>query len=51
MGSPGSTQRNKNNDTGEDNADAHLKRQAMGREVVVSITTGTLDFGHPGTSY
>jgi secondary thiamine-phosphate synthase enzyme len=33
------------NDTGEDNADAHLKRQVMGREVVVAITNGHLDFG------
>ncbi len=33
------------NRTGEDNADAHLKRQIMGREVVVAITTGALDFG------
>jgi secondary thiamine-phosphate synthase enzyme len=33
------------NRTGEDNADAHLKRQVMGREVVVSITNGKLDFG------
>ena len=33
------------NDTGEDNADAHLKRQVMGREVVVAITAGKLDFG------
>lgn len=33
------------NQTGEDNADAHLKRQVMGREVVVAITTGRLDFG------
>lgn len=33
------------NDTGEDNADAHLKRQVMGREVVVAITSGNLDFG------
>lgn len=33
------------NQTGEDNADAHLKRQVMGREVVVGITTGKLDFG------
>lgn len=32
-------------DTGEDNADAHLKRQIMGREVVVAITRGKLDFG------
>ena len=35
----------KHNDTGEDNADAHLKRQVMGREVVVAITNGELDFG------
>jgi len=35
----------RHNDTGEDNADAHLKRQVMGREVVVSITKGKLDFG------
>ena len=33
------------NRTGEDNADAHLKRQIMGREVVVAITRGRLDFG------
>tara|TARA_B110000263_G_C15140442_1_gene433158 strand:- start:262 stop:681 length:420 start_codon:yes stop_codon:yes gene_type:complete len=33
------------NDTGEDNADAHLKRQVMGREVVIAITDGQLDFG------
>ena len=33
------------NRTGEDNADAHLKRQIMGREVVVAITKGCLDFG------
>jgi len=33
------------NQTGEDNADAHLKRQIMGREVVVAITNGSLDFG------
>jgi len=33
------------NKTGEDNADAHLKRQIMGREVVVAITNGQLDFG------
>lgn len=33
------------NRTGEDNADAHLKRQVMGREVVVAITGGKLDFG------
>ena len=33
------------NRTGEDNADAHLKRQVMGREVVVAVTAGKLDFG------
>jgi secondary thiamine-phosphate synthase enzyme len=33
------------NRTGEDNADAHLKRQVMGREVVIAITAGKLDFG------
>jgi len=33
------------NRTGEDNADAHLKRQIMGREIVVAITKGKLDFG------
>jgi secondary thiamine-phosphate synthase enzyme len=35
----------RHNDTGEDNADAHLKRQVMGREVVVAVTHGKLDFG------
>ncbi len=35
----------RHNDTGEDNADAHMKRQIMGREVVVAITNGELDFG------
>ena len=35
----------RHNDTGEDNADAHMKRQVMGREVVVAITDGQLDFG------
>lgn len=35
----------RHNDTGEDNADAHLKRQVMGREVVIAITNGQLDFG------
>ena len=35
----------RHNDTGEDNADAHLKRQVMGREVVVAITKGELDLG------
>jgi len=33
------------NRTGEDNADAHMKRQVMGREVVVAVTNGQLDFG------
>ncbi|MFZ6027327.1 MAG: secondary thiamine-phosphate synthase enzyme YjbQ [Chloroflexota bacterium] len=37
--------RYRHNNTGEDNADAHLKRQVMGREVVVAITDGRLDFG------
>ena len=35
----------RHNDTDEDNADAHLKRQVMGREVVVVVTDGQLDFG------
>jgi len=35
----------RHNDTGEDNADAHLKRQVVGREVVVAVTDGELDFG------
>ena len=35
----------RHNDTGEDNADAHLKRQVMGREVVVAVTRGKLDLG------
>jgi secondary thiamine-phosphate synthase enzyme len=35
----------RHNLTGEDNADAHLKRQLFGREVVVAITEGRLDFG------
>jgi secondary thiamine-phosphate synthase enzyme len=35
----------KHNRTGEDNADAHLKRQVMGRGVVVAVTGGKLDFG------
>jgi secondary thiamine-phosphate synthase enzyme len=37
--------RYRHNLTGEDNADAHLKRQVMGREVVVAVTDGRLDFG------
>ena len=37
--------RYKHNRTGEENGDAHLKRQVMGREVVVAITNGRLDFG------
>ena len=40
-----SPERYHHNRTGEDNADAHLKRQIMGREVVVAITKGKLDFG------
>lgn len=40
-----SPQRYQHNRTGEDNADAHLKRQIMGREVVVAISKGKLDFG------
>jgi len=39
------TGRYRHNRTGEDNADAHLKRQLMGREVVVAITAGKLDLG------
>ena len=39
------TERYRHNRTGEDNADAHLKRQIMGREVVVAITDGRLDLG------
>ena len=39
------TSQYRHNDTGEDNADAHMKRQIMGREVVVAITNGQLDFG------
>ena len=39
------TEQYDHNKTGEDNADAHLKRQIMGREVVVAITKGNLDFG------
>jgi secondary thiamine-phosphate synthase enzyme len=40
-----SPSRYKHNRTGEDNADAHMKRQVMGREVVIAITKGKLDFG------
>jgi secondary thiamine-phosphate synthase enzyme len=39
------TSRYLHNRTGEDNGDAHLKRQVMGREVVVAVTNGALDFG------
>jgi secondary thiamine-phosphate synthase enzyme len=39
------TSQYQHNRTGEDNADAHLKRQVMGREVVVAVTNGKLDFG------
>lgn len=44
-GSDPSTGGYRHNRTGEDNADAHMKRQVMGREVVVAITAGKLDFG------
>ncbi len=37
--------RYRHNDTGEDNADAHLKRTVMGREVVIAVSEGKLDFG------
>lgn len=40
-----SPERYAHNRTGEDNADAHMKRQIMGREVVVAVTAGRLDFG------
>src|ERR1700748_233321 len=40
-----SPQRYRHNRTGEDNADAHMKRQVMGREVVIAVTGGKLDFG------
>ncbi len=40
-----SPQRYRHNRTGEDNADAHMKRQVMGREVVIAVTNGKLDFG------
>ncbi len=39
------TSQYRHNRTGEDNADAHLKRQIMGREVTIAITDGKLDFG------
>jgi len=39
------TSQYEHNHTGEDNADAHIKRQIMGREVVVALTAGKLDFG------
>jgi len=39
------TSQYQHNRTGEDNADAHMKRQIMGREVVVAVTKGKLDFG------
>ena len=42
---PHDPSRYRHNRTGEDNGDAHLKRQVMGREVVVAITDGQLDFG------
>ena len=43
---PHDPSRYRHNRTGEDNGDAHHKRQIMGREVVVAITNGRLDFGH-----
>ena len=42
---PHDPSRYRHNRTGEDNGDAHHKRQIMGREVVVAVTKGTLDFG------
>lgn len=39
------TDQYRHNDTGEDNADSHIKRQIMGREVIIAITAGKLDFG------
>jgi secondary thiamine-phosphate synthase enzyme len=39
------TEQYRHNDTGEDNADSHIRRQLFGREVVVAITDGQLDFG------
>jgi secondary thiamine-phosphate synthase enzyme len=39
------TSQYRHNDSGEDNGDAHLKRQVMGREVTVAVTNGKLDFG------
>ena len=45
LGSHAPTTGDRHNRTGEDNADAHLKRQIMGREVVVAITKGKLEFG------
>jgi secondary thiamine-phosphate synthase enzyme len=39
------TSQYRHNETGEDNADAHLKRQVMGREIVAAVTDGKLDFG------
>ena len=39
------TSQYRHNRTGEDNADAHMKRQIMGREVVVAVSAGSLDFG------
>ncbi len=41
----GPTDQYRHNDTGEDNADSHIRRQLFGREVVVAITKGELDFG------
>ena len=41
----GQENRHNRHNVGEDNADAHLKRQVIGREVVVAVTNGKLDFG------
>lgn len=41
----GPVEQYRHNDTGKDNADAHIKRQVMGREVVVAVSKGALDFG------
>ena len=45
LGNPGEKYRHTRHNVGEDNADAHMKRQIMGREVVVAVTGGRLDFG------